>query len=184
MTLHATIAETVLIFAIGAAVGFVAAKRYYDKRLKKEIQSVKSEYERAKTDVDTDTDAEIKPEDIDILNNSDMAKHHYNYNNITSSYGDEPDISEPVETRPYRITFQESGDRYDDIYCYRYYRGDGTVTDEMDTPLLPEEIADTMGFENLNPEEPDDVIYVRNDIKRCDYEITFLDSSYEEEFFT
>lgn len=188
----------IIFAAAGAVVGgaavYILMKNKFKKHAEEEIESVKSKYKKAFGSIgknEEETAPVLDERDIAILNSSPLAEYNKKMEEaetksanrigeLLSKYTN----SEPpkvIESRPYKISEDEVGNRYDELYCYKWYRDDSTLTDENDDPLLPEEIAENVGFENLDLDE-DDVIYIRNEVKECDYEISAVDGAYGEEF--
>jgi len=193
----------VIFAAAGAAVGgaavYILMKNKFKKRAEEEIESVKKKYHKAFAEKDNrkgtpvpEEEGTLSRSDMDALDNSPLAEYHKKMEEketeqakhvleIVSKYNNSRQPPEIIESRPYKISEEEVGNRYDELYCYKWYRDDSTLTDENDDPLLPEEIAENVGFENLDLDE-DDIIYIRNEVKQCDYEISAVDGAYGEEF--
>ena len=195
----------IIFAAAGAVVGgaavYILMKNKFKKHSEEEIESVKEKYYKAFGEVKKDEkkgapvpeeEGTLSKADMDALDNSPLAEYHRKMEEketeqakrvleIVSKYNNSRQPPEIIESRPYKISEEEAGDRYDELYCYKWYRDDSTLTDENDDPLLPEEIAENVGFENLDLDE-DDIIYIRNEVKQCDYEISAIDGAYGEEF--
>ena len=177
-----------LAFSLGAAVGAVVSwrllKKKYEQIAQEEIDSVKEvfsqrhaklveEAEEAKTTMTEDTE-----EDAEEIEYRNIVNDH-GYNNYS-------DISKKAPTTkrkeyvmgPYVITEDEFGeiDEYE-TNTLTYY-ADGILADDMDDVV--EDVEGTIGHEsllNLGPQDDRlhlvDTVYVRNDDRKCDYEILF-----------
>lgn len=165
--------KTFMIFAAGAAVGSLitwkALKDKYEKRAQEEIDSVKEVWSKKEK-----TDPEEEPE-------TDSANPNL-VNTITRNLGyqrtDYSEISRPERESekkdmdcPYVIPPENFGDSGYDTISLIYYK-DEVLADDMDE--LVEDIDERIGSESLNHfgEYEDDVVFVRNDILKADYEIS------------
>lgn len=162
--------KSIAIFAAGAVFGslsaWIFAKRKYEKIAQEEIDSVKAVYKKRYSEKTEKNAVETAPN----------ADEHNEYNDILTNHGytDEP---EPIinaseqGSSPYVITpddFNEYND-YDKI-SLTYY-DDGLLADDDD--ILIEDVEMTVGSDSLKRfgEFEDDAVFVRNDTRRCDYEI-------------
>ena len=150
-----------LIFAAGAAIGAAAAwtmlKNKYRQFAEEEISSVKEAF-RSKPDKQDENIKEGKGEYETIVKNT-------GYSNK------ETEMSGMKKIRPYVIPPEQFDeiDEYDTV-TLSYY-ADGILADETDTPI--DNIDSVVGFDSLKTfgRYEDDSVYVRNDMKKCDYEI-------------
>ena len=168
------VTESVLIFALGGGIGaFIASrvvKAKYERILQEEIDSVKKTYSnkgRSLTDLSNQETAAI-------LKDYDELVQEY----INESPSDQNGKEEPVD-RPYFIPPEEYGeiDGYEEI-SLTYYQKDDTLTDELDHEV--DDYIDSVGteFKDILTSSYSPVVYVRNDSKRCDYEIALNVGSY------
>ena len=91
------------------------------------------------------------------------------YANLASRYTSE-EVTEMVD-KPYIIAPEEYGE-IDEYECISLnYYTDGVVADDFDD--IVDDVDEIIGRESLNHfgEYEDDAVFVRNDAKRCDYEI-------------
>ena len=180
--------------AIGSAVTWYYAKRYYEERNREDIESVKSVFTYKKDNkaqrnsdvhdaelvrtimtskaviLDDDADApiniNIKP---DIMNYAAKIKNekYVDYSTSTKT-NNEVKLG---ETHPYVISPDEYGE-YDDYskISFMYY-ADHILCDELDQ--IVDNIDELIGIESLSTFGlyDDDSVYVRNDERKTDYEI-------------
>lgn len=164
----------VFIFAIGAAVGSVVTwkivKTKYERIAQEEIDSVKEVFSRRQTQEDIDDKIETES-----LNTKLEQLENYKDTLKTLKYN--------VENKkgPHIITQAEFGDgEYEyDLVSLNYY-SDGILTDDFDVEIANAEAV--IGEECLslfgNPDV--DIVYVRNDTLKTDYEILYCDEKFSE----
>lgn len=168
--------KLIFIFIAGAAVGSAVTwklvKTKYEQIANDEIASVKEVFSRKvkKAEVSTekieDTDVEGKPtiqeikEYVDVIKNTGYCNDVQKGGEVSMNGGD-----------PYTIMPEEVGtmDGYD-LIDLTYY-ADGVLEDENYEIVV--DVAETVGVESLNSfgEYDDDVVFVRNDKRKTDYEI-------------
>lgn len=180
------------MFLAGATVGAAGAwfycKRYYEQIAQEEIDSVKAAFAERKPDVlknarkDFDENsndsnkqkadmAKLKP---DLVNYAAKLQEqgYTNYSNI----GDQNDIKkknkedETMVDEPYVIPPEEFANSDYTTISLTYY-SDGVLADDEDERV--ENIEDTVGadFAEHFGDYEKDCVHVRNDRRRCDYEI-------------
>ena len=184
----------ICMFAIGAAAGSIVTWKLLDEKYKQivneEIESMR-EYFLGKTKVETtpedndDTPVEhVEPVkvvgnpvesskvNIDFNEYSSLVKeeNYYNYSGNTK-----PNTNITNLDRPYVITPEEFDEMEDYETFTLYYYADKVLTNDRDIPI--EDVDSIVGKDSLNHfgQYEDDSVYVRNDLKRADYEI-LLDS--------
>lgn len=179
----------ILAFALGAAVGTAASWRIlkvkYEQIAQEEIDSVKGYYsekyaQKEKTESEkeetTSDDAESKLDEkhsdySTILDGNRYSRASYNVEKKT--------VGVPGET-PYVIAPEEFGemDGYSTI-SITYY-ADQVLADDADHII--NDVDDTVGFDSLTHfgEYEDDSVFVRNDCRKCDYEILLSQRKYSE----
>ena len=86
--------------------------------------------------------------------------------------------SNGVQTPPYIIAPEQFGEDDDYERVSLTYYANGVLVDEIDEVLNDEDVEASVGLESLNHfgEYEEDSVYVRNDSRKCDYEI-LLDQS-------
>lgn len=192
--MHCTLSKFI-IFVAGAAIGSLATWKYvktkYERIANDEIAAMRN-YVVSKThnmSEETEADAEntetTEPVEDQFGNtnntkeNNGKNPYYMNYMDaIINSEEEEDDIL--VSREPYVIMpdqFSELAD-YDTI-SLTYY-ADGILADDMDEII--EDIDEVVGEDSLNHfgEFEDDVVYVRNEERKCDYEILRDNDRYED----
>jgi hypothetical protein len=152
--------------AIGAAVSWRLLKKKYEQIAHDEIEEMREYYREKETnlltvdDQNQDEQRNIKAMDILKAYRSEALK--------TDKKGDADDMPDP-----YVISPDDFGEHiYYDTTFWTYY-ADGVLADEMDEPVTDIDIVNTVGkdfAEHIGRYEPD-VIHIRNDAKKTDYEI-------------
>lgn len=180
------------MFLAGATVGAVGAwfycKRYYEQIAQEEIDSVKAAFaerkpnalKNAKKDFEEGSNesnkqkadmAKLKPDLVDYA--AKLQEQGYtNYSSIGEQNGikkkDEED--ETVVDEPYVIPPEEFANNDYTVISLTYY-SDGVLADDEDERV--ENIEDTVGkdFAEHFGDYEKDCVHIRNDRRRCDYEI-------------
>lgn len=155
-----------VIFAAGAALGSViiwsALKRKYEQRLQEDLNTMRADI-KAKREVTNDisddefiSDNEQKP---DLAELADRIRE--------AGYGN--DI--PTNTAPHVISPNEYGTLDDYEQLTLTYYADDVLTDDDDKVIT--DIDDVIGLESLEHfgEFEDGTVFVRNDERKCDYEV-------------
>ena len=184
------ILSKLLIFAAGAGIGSAVTWKFiktkYEQIAQEEIDNVKEYYRKKNEEAETETVfdlgkaiAEGFADGIkgvyEEVSSNDVA----DYNSIIQEEGYSEDGEEVADTDgPYIIDADEFGDSYEyDTDRLVYYTNDGVLTTESDEVI--DDVDHIVGVENLTKFDDEDVIFVRNDVTKCDYEITR-----EHRFFT
>lgn len=158
--------KSIFAFIAGAAVGAAAAYKYAEKKFKKiadeEIASVKEEFCcTAHSDIEEKkTEEPAEEEDSE----------EQSYTDAVSKYRSSPD-------GPRIISEEQYGEIEGYFNVTFVYYADGVVTDENDE--IVEDVEESIGTEFKNYFE-DDVVYVRNDRRRCDYTVERDARTYKE----
>ncbi len=159
--------------AAGSLVTYHALKEKYEKIAQSEIDSVKkcfAERHNNCTKVE-----ESKPEYEQLLKD----KGYVNYSNMSQSQN-EPEETVKNEDRPYVISAEQFGEFEDyEALTLTYYDDEVLADDNLD---IVDDIDNIVGAESLNHfvKDETDVVYVRNDAHKCDYEICRDEESYSE----
>ena len=84
------------------------------------------------------------------------------------------------EAGPYVIPPEQFGDDEEYEQISLTYYADGVLADENDEVI--EDVEDAVGIDSLNHfgEYEDDSVFVRNDARKCDYEILLDQRTYSE----
>lgn len=186
--------------AIGSAITWKVVTTKYEKIVQEEINSVKEEFKRlyeepeavAEVEVQNEEENEVIETEEDVFEPTDDEV--FEYHNISSMYrssendedendeeGGEDDLDEaPYINGPYVISpddFRCSPPGYN-AQALDYY-SDGVLADSWGTKL---DIEETIGEDSLNHfgEYADDILYVRNERKEIDYEVTYDLRTYKE----
>lgn len=180
------------MFLVGVTVGAAGAwfycKRYYEQIAQEEIDSVKAAFaerkpnalKNAKKDFEEGSSesnkqkanmAKLKPDLVDYA--AKLQEQGYtNYSSIGEQNGikkkDEED--ETMVDEPYAIPPEEFANNDYTVISLTYY-SDGVLADDEDE--LVENIEDTVGkdFAEHFGDYEKDCVHIRNDRRRCDYEI-------------
>lgn len=196
----------VIIFAAGAVIGSLMAwkltKTKYEKIMIEEEQSLREYYnKKVKVIEDTATDlhdsyqrredalrkkleekTEKEPEivqDMDEFHDKEFDKYAEILKDHKYSH-EEPCFDVGTNDKPYVVSPDEFGDADDyDIITLNYY-ADGVVADDWNDPI--EDIGATIGedFASHYGEYEEDVVYVRNDRLKVEYEILRSNLRYED----
>ncbi len=153
----------VLAALTGSAVGALLARFYFKKKYadiaEEEINSVKDAFDERKKDKTAEEQHEVTTEE------------RTHYNDYIRDYVEE--IPQQPSDLPYVISPNEL-DEYDDYETISLtLYADGTLTDDNDEILSEDEIEEIIGKDSLNHfgEYEEDSVFVRNDARKCDYEI-------------
>ena len=177
-------------FIIGAASGATVAwyllKDKYETLAQEEIDSVKEVFARREQEMKDET---VKRNVAEGIKDSDRTKPDLKeyaeqlkkngYTRYSNLSADDEGVSDK-QTKPYVIPPEQFGDdeNYDQI-SLTYY-ADGVLADENDEVI--EDVEDAVGIDSLNHfgEYEDDSVFVRNDARKCDYEILLDQRTYSE----
>lgn len=157
---------------VGAAISWRYAKEKYERKASDDIrESLRqnrartAESEEVATEVDEPTEEDEAVEYTDILKNNGYA-------------ADPAPITTHVVEKPYVISPVDFGEFEDyqriSLTCY----ADNVVTDTDGNVI--DDVDDIIGEESLQHfgEYEDDSVFVRNDMRRCDFEILRVDENY------
>ena len=184
-----------LTFVTGVSIGSVVTwkliKTKYEQLAQEEIDSVKEAYygeKKRKEMVDTQDDYKkgareaFKQGAEDAEEYSSIIKENgYSTNYSEMSKKKEEKEVEDVE-KPYVIPPEEFSIYADyDTISLTYYT-DGVVADDEDEAMEEEDVDAAIGLDALNHfgEFEDDSVYVRNDKRKCDYEILLDNRKYSD----
>lgn len=175
----------ILAFVLGAALGSAASWRYfktkYEQIAQEEIDSVKEYYYKKNNDkkpeeaVETEEqeEEESEPDYIEYTSMLKNENYHTDYSEIKKTTGIPGEL-------PYVISPEEFGEMDGYSRISLTYYADQVVADDADHIL--EDVEGTIGFDSLTHfgEYEDDSVFVRNDRRRCDYEILLSLKKYSE----
>ena len=179
-----------LMFVLGAAAGSFLTWRYikdvYEQIAQEEIDSVKEVFLKREKEL---SEAEEPRRKIAACYENGESKAAVDKKEIAeyatkiqkegyTHYSDA--ASEQRERKPYVISPEEFGefDEYEKI-SLTYY-SNNVLVDENDEVI--EDVEETVGSDSLTHfgEYEDDSVFVRNDVRKCDYEILLDQRSYTE----
>lgn len=166
-------AKIITAFIFGVAVGAAIAFRYTVKRMNNEYEEIFDE-----ESYDTENDDSVVTITEDKRTAADQAKNKCDITEYASklreeSYitdnSDEPEDIKTIDT-PYIISPDEFGECGYETISLTYY-SDNVLVDENDE--IVDDKNDTVGkdFESHFGEFESDSVYIRNDRRKCDYEI-------------
>ena len=192
----------VLMFVAGATVGSVVTwkllKTHYEQLAQEEIDEIREFYTDRNSEEKVDDDTEEARVKIDLEHNAykkpDLATYAATIKELQYAaelkedddddeeeddnyYGEEDD---DVEDRPYVISPEEVGDLDDYELIELIHFADDILTDENHEII--DDIAGTVGLDYAEHfgEYEQDSVHVRNDRRRCDYEILRDERNFED----
>ena len=177
-------------FIIGAASGATVAwyllKDKYETLAQEEIDSVKEVFARPEQEMKDET---VKRNVAEGIKDSDRTKPDLKeyaeqlkkngYTRYSDLSADDGGVSDK-QTKPYVIPPEQFGDNEEHEQISLTYYADGVLADENDEVI--EDVEDAVGIDSLNHfgEYEDDSVFVRNDARKCDYEILLDQRTYSE----
>lgn len=177
-------------FIIGAASGATVAwyllKDKYETLAQEEIDSVKEVFARREQEMKDET---VKRNVAEGIKDSDRTKPDLKeyaeqlkkngYTRYSDLSADDGCVSDK-QTKPYVIPPEQFGDDEEYEQISLTYYADGVLADENDEVI--EDVEDAVGIDSLNHfgEYEDDSVFVRNDARKCDYEILLDQRTYSE----
>lgn len=177
-------------FIIGAASGATVAwyllKDKYETLAQEEIDSVKEVFARREQEMKDET---VKRNVAEGIKDSDRTKPDLKeyaeqlkkngYTRYSDLSADDGGVSDK-QTKPYVIPPEQFGDNEEHEQISLTYYADGVLADENDEVI--EDVEDAVGIDSLNHfgEYKDDSVFVRNDARKCDYEILLDQRTYSE----
>lgn len=175
-----------LAFAAGALIGSAATwyfvKDKYEKLAQEEIDSVKETFKKSYEDQELKHEEEIHEVENKYYN-SLAQNYNYEKKSRPETILEEDDEEEGVRKmdEPYVIKPYEFGDYIDYEQISLLYFADGVLADE-DTLDVIDDVEETVGeyFADHFGEYEEDSVYVRNDAKRCEYEILKDERQYKD----
>ena len=168
--------------AAGAATSWLLLKKMYQAKTELEIESVKKAYQIHVQNEEPEIEGQMILDDTNVqpafkpVEIPEAVKYAREKNYIPNI----PDVKKL--DKPYVISPDEFGELYEYEKVYLVFFADGAVADGEYDILTTEEIENSIGLDSLTHfgEYEDDLVYVRNDMKRCDYEITKDNRNYSE----
>lgn len=166
------IVQLALGIAIGAAGSWFVAKRRFERIADEEIASVKKAFSK-KDEPEAIEEKPVKEEAVvsTIEEGKDTANKTA-YNKAAQEYAKTPKYPKPYVIKP-----EEFGDSEFNL-TLSYYE-DGVVVDESGVVMNDVEDAIGSDFENEFGHYEEDTVYIRNEARKCDYEIIREGEVYE-----
>lgn len=166
---------------IGSAVSWQLAKNKYKQIADEEIQSVKDAFSKKENDVNTKlstANAMLKKNMVNNINSTckDACKDAYKDILTTNKYlySENTNAKKEVpETGPYVISPDEFGELDDYETISLTYYSDKVLADDMDQVIDDYMVCVGNDFMNHFGEYEDDSVFIRNDVRKCDYEILY-----------
>lgn len=174
-----------LYFVVGAGIAsvitYICTKNYYSKKADEEIASIREYYHQKEEEAPSEPDKKemaaektrLKPEMDAIIKD---------YAGASAPKEERPKITPGNE--PYEIDEEVFDDLmenedYDVMTSYRYF-GNGVLVNSRDEVVDMPTIAKFIGLGNLKQlsMQDNDIIYIRNDVYKCAYEIIREDEDY------
>lgn len=169
--------------AIGSAVAWLYAKKYYERIANEEIESMKEWVARRVKDQDKEKEEESEPSiqspytpstKPDLMDYASKVKDlgYVDYSRRTEEKEETDDEEEVDDTDDYIYVIKPEifGEEDYEEVSLTYY-ADGVLTDEQDNPI--EDVAGMVGADYASHfgEYEDDSVFIRNDRLRTDFEI-------------
>lgn len=160
--------------ALGGGVSYLYFKNKYEERYQEEVKSIKDAFsnkESKKVAYTSDSNEKSNNEELKKqinLYSEVINTEKYNYAGVDISNADDEHLQ-----KPYLIKESDYGDIGEYDISGMIYFSDGVLIDDDNEIVI--DIEDTVGKENLKffDDYNTDVLYVRNRIKKQDYEIIF-----------
>ncbi len=160
--------KSIVAFVAGAAIGAYGTWTYAKKYFNDMIDETVKKYSacEAEDQPKIESKPETEEEEDEPAEEEDSDPEKTKYHKAVKEYAKTKDES---KKGPYIIDADEFRDgTMDTCVTYSYFE-DGVVTDEYDN--IVEDVDEAIGEDFVNHFDDDDVVYVRNEERRCDYEI-------------
>lgn len=163
---------------IGSAVSWQLAKNKYKQIADEEIQSVKDAFSKKENDVNTKLSTANEMLKKNMVNNNVNSTSKDAYKDILTTnkylYSENTNAKKEVpETGPYVISPDEFGELDDYETISLTYYSDKVLADDMDQVIDDYLVCVGNDFMNHFGEYEDDSVFIRNDVRKCDYEILY-----------
>ena len=171
----------VFVFTVGAAIGSAVTwkllKAKYEQLAQEEIESVKEAFSNMPK-----YEGPENSEEESVFSDKDKEEYaklvgeagYINYSDTTTTVKEIDDVE-----KPYVIAPDEFGDCDYRTISLTYYE-DKVLADDMDNII--DDVDDVVGLSSLDTfgQYEDDTVFVRNDRRRCDYEICLDSRTYSD----
>ena len=168
--------------AVGSVITWMSINKKYEQRTQEEIDSVKEVFSKREKQTAKEADFVKQGEKPDIEEYSSIINIHKYDNEQMQEEIKSIKKEKPKKNGPIIISPDEFGENNEyDIISFKYY-SDGVLTDENNEILLTGEIIDSVGTEFTSHfgEYEEDSVFVRNDNRKCYYEILYILDRYED----
>jgi hypothetical protein len=169
--------KIIFAFSIGAAIGALitwkATKDHYERiaqikiaeaqeAINRKIKNTKKEPDVIKAEIEERVEAHEQ-----AVDEYKQLIDEYGYSKYSRATNTDPEAEKLI----YVIPPEEFGEQDGYDYAELTYWSDGVLTDDLDEPI--DDIEGSIGYESLNHfgEYEDDSVFVRNDIRKIDYQI-------------
>ena len=189
-----TTTNKALYFIMGTVTGiigtYVVLKPRYDKMYG---EAVESAVEARCRKYDEDKNACVQRESVDSSTNpvkpyiapkaetpKEQVRINYSQMIEKTGYAEESEKEDKDNDKPYIISPEEYEDNVEYNVYYMKYMADGVLVDDLYDPV--DNVEDLVGvdFPEHFGEYEEDTVYIRDDIKGCDYQINLDLRTYEE----
>lgn len=176
--------SNLLIFTAGAAIG--SAVTYI--LMKRKQESVEEVYEEVEQDQNEEEPEKLEPPANDAKG-FEFDREAVRYNKFVKSYGGDsiPKEEKKKEVKDVERPYVIAPEEFDEMDGYSseslYYYADGVLTDEYDNAI--DDADDIIGddiLEEFGSHKEYSSLYVRDDVRKVDYEILKDLSSYAEKY--
>lgn len=172
--------------AVGSATTWYLLKDRYAEIAQEEIDSVKEVFARREQERKDESVKKTVAEGIKNVDKNKPELKEYAEKLKKTGYvrysdrAQKEDVEPEELDKPYVIPPEQFGDNEDYEQISLTYYADSVLTDENDEII--EDVEETVGFESLDHfgEYEDDSVFVRNDARKCDYEILLDQRTYSE----
>ena len=161
--------KSLFAFVAGAAIGAAGMYVYMNKKYFGPIPEVEEEQPAIKSEGESKKEEDTEPETVD-----DDGSERSEYHKITKQY-----TEEPAEKGPYVIPREEFNDGTMEFAVTYSHFEDGILTDEMNEVLDDADVREALG-EDFVDYFDEDLVYIRNEKRHCDYEILREGITYNE----
>lgn len=173
------------MFVAGAAVGSYVTFKVLDSRYEV-VEECDEETEEEGAEPEVVGEPAVKRADV-VSYNDIISKNNYNdieaeIDKVIEELGiEERKVNDMNKDKPYVIPPDELGDNYP-IVTLTYY-ANGVLT-EYDSGEVVDDVEDTVGPDALDSfgEYEDDSVFVRNDVRKIDYEILRDEDDYSDDY--
>lgn len=177
------------VFALGAAIGVAATREYFKKKYEAisqeeiyhEIYNKKRNEEQANKEDEEDKVYGDENSKVELVDMDSLKGDVDDYVETIEKLRYTNEESKKVGPKPYVISPDEFGNSEDDYTCISLsYYEDQVLADDADH--IVEDIENVVGIESLTHfgEYEEDCVYVRNDRRKCDYEILLRQEKYSD----